>query len=1049
MINFIRNLLLYLLIIFSNITIAQNYIHKKYSVGNGLLHSKVTSVLQDDKGYVWFGTEGGLSRFDGIDFLHFYSSDGLAETSITAMMKAKDGTLWMGHDGGEISVLFPDLSIETIIFPDVDKKVHSIFQDSKGAIWIGTEGSGVVYIENPTETLDDKEKYNVFKADNGLSLFIIDITENIKGDIIFVTADIGTKIYNRAKKSFDFFKVPGVVHPITTVKQDKEGIYWIGTFNGGLVKYDKSKNESKYVVDGLHNKWITTIFEDSKHVIWVGTWGGGFARLEGDKFVTFDTQNGLSDNKVWAIYEDREHNLWIATNEGGVDYFTGEMFATYTDEEGILDDQVTAVCKDKLGQIWIGTNKGLSILNIKTNTIKAFSKNSIFQGKRIDAITLDKVGNLLIGSFGGGLFSYNPSNGAIKAFSNRNGLVNNLNLVRCLETDLAGNIWVGTASGISKLTNNITLIENYVKLNGLSGEDIGAILADKKGNVWIAPEGGEGLTKYTGDKFIVYGEEEGFPANRLSALAEDKEGNIWIGTKGQGIYKFDGKVFTNYRKKDGLLADFINSLIVDDENNLWIGTNYGLSQFLPNEDRFYTYGQAEGFIGIEAKHNAVFKEKNGNIWFGSANGLTRYNPSFRKDFSTAPLILINSLKVEYKIKKMLANFELPSSKNHLIFDYTGLYYSNPEGLKYSYILDGLKNATWSPYSDKRTETFPALPFGEYEFKVKAINNNGVESEAVAGFTFKINPPFYLTWWFITICLVSIISAIYFYTTWRTKKLKIDKKILEDKVVERTHELQEKNVIIEEKNKDITDSIKYAEKIQKSILPLNKEMSKSFSDYFILFKPRDIVSGDFYWFTKKKDEALIAAVDCTGHGVPGAFMSMIGFSQLNQIVNEREITDTDEILNQLSDGVDKALKQSDQEDTAKDGMDIALVNVNNKKMELSYSGAYRPLFMVRDGELEEIKADKFPIGGSVEGMKFTKQNIKMKKGDTFYLFSDGFPDQFGGEKGKKFMTKRFKELLLENIHLNMDKQKQILDKSLESWRGRLEQVDDILVIGIRV
>jgi len=257
--------------------------------------------------------------------------------------------------------------------------------------------------------------------------------------------------------------------------------------------------------------------------------------------------------------------------------------------------------------------------------------------------------------------------------------------------------------------------------------------------------------------------------------------------------------------------------------------------------------------------------------------------------------------------------------------------------------------------------------------------------------------------------------------------------------------------IELKNKDITDSINYSKRIQDASLSPKELKYKLFPDAFVLFKPKDIVCGDFYWYAEKNGKKLIAACDCTGHGVPGALMSMLGNNILNQLVNEKGITFPEEILNQLHHEVHKALKQEELH-LNQDGMDIALLTFNSET-EIEYSGAQRPLWIIKneDSTLLEIKADKFSIGGNQSGIekKFVKHTISLSKGDCIYIFSDGFADQFGGSEGKRFMSKRFKDLLLANYTRPMPEQENELFKTLKNWKGNQEQVDDILVIGIRV
>ena len=299
------------------------------------------------------------------------------------------------------------------------------------------------------------------------------------------------------------------------------------------------------------------------------------------------------------------------------------------------------------------------------------------------------------------------------------------------------------------------------------------------------------------------------------------------------------------------------------------------------------------------------------------------------------------------------------------------------------------------------------------------------------------------------------------------KLETEKKKVEEKVKklwnqsmaihkekERINELK---VEIEKKHTEIVDSVNYAKRIQEAILPDRKEIYKYLTNSFILFKPRDIVSGDFYWFSYKDGKGIIAAIDCTGHGVPGAFMSMIGNTLLNQIVNERGITDPAEILNNLNAEVNRSLKQNQQDSESRDGMDGAICcfeiseSAGEKTLlQVDYAGANRPLYLIRENTLEETKANKFPVGGLDFDMpkKYTTHTILLEKNDTIYIFTDGYADQFG-TTGKKLMTKKFKEILLSIQDKPLEAQRSHLENHVKNWMGTEEQTDDILIIGIKV
>ncbi|MGC9341831.1 MAG: tetratricopeptide repeat protein [Bacteroidales bacterium] len=264
------------------------------------------------------------------------------------------------------------------------------------------------------------------------------------------------------------------------------------------------------------------------------------------------------------------------------------------------------------------------------------------------------------------------------------------------------------------------------------------------------------------------------------------------------------------------------------------------------------------------------------------------------------------------------------------------------------------------------------------------------------------------------------------------------------------ELERKNALITEQTKEITDSIQYASRIQNAVLSPEEYLKKLLPQQFLIYRPRDIVSGDFYWITEKNNKILTIVADCTGHGVPGAFMSMLGIAFLNEIVSKHDHLTTDFILNELRKQVIDSLHQTGKEGESQDGMDISIYMIDKSTQELEYSGANNPLIIIRNGEMTELKADKMPIGIHTRVDKpFSKKTFQLRKGDMLYAFSDGYADQFGGPQGKKFMIKNFKKLLLKIHDLSLNEQKQILEKTLNDWMQDLNQIDDILVMGVRV
>lgn len=298
---------------------------------------------------------------------------------------------------------------------------------------------------------------------------------------------------------------------------------------------------------------------------------------------------------------------------------------------------------------------------------------------------------------------------------------------------------------------------------------------------------------------------------------------------------------------------------------------------------------------------------------------------------------------------------------------------------------------------------------------------------------------------IAVAVLALLMLALIYARYRTKKK------ANEELDRKNKEIEEQKKTVEEKNSEITSSIEYAKRIQDAVMPSMQEIRTAIPNCFVFYRPKEIVSGDFYWYAKNGDEAFIAAVDCTGHGVPGAFMSMIGNDHLNQIVNVEKRTEPDEILNRLHHEIQVTLKQKHGVTENHDGMDVALCAINQKKNRLLFASANRYLYQIRGGELMETKGDHFNIGGIMheDVRQYNLHNIELEKGDVYYIFSDGVSDQFGGEKSKKFGYKRLKNLLLELHTKPMDEQKVLFEKQLMDWMGENDQIDDFLLIGIRI
>jgi serine phosphatase RsbU (regulator of sigma subunit)/streptogramin lyase len=809
--------------------------------------------------------------------------------------------------------------------------------------------------------------------------------------------------------------------------------------------------------------------EDNSGNIWIGSWGGGVSIYNGGSFAHFTEIEDLSSQSVHSILEDSRGNLWIGTYLRGVSMYNGKSFANFPEIEGLRPDHVSSILEDTDGNLWFGTDSD-GVIRYNGETFTHFTEKEGLSNNAVSSILEDRHGNLWFGNWGKGVSMYNGE--TFTYFTDKEGISNN-------------NVW--------------------------------SMLEDSNGNLWFGTWGG-GVSKYNGETFTHFTEKEGLSNNNVRVSFEDSHGNLWFGTAG-GASMFNGDTFTHFTQNEGLNDNSIFSILEDSTGNIWLSTLKGLNQleFNPesvsiNEDNLsdsgvkndsvnvvfhkpviHSYGLKEGLKGADFTRTSVILDSRNRILWGTLSGLTMLEMNNFKIPEVPPASMqlnwidINGQFIDYrqmnekpdmKIKfasvarfnNYPLNLELPYFKNHLTFHFSAIDWYAPHKIMYSYKMEDL-NDHWSNPTAEAKADFRNLPYGTFTFKVRAIGEAQKWSEPFE-YTFTIQPPWWHSWWARTGYGIMAFLLIIVFIRWRTARLKQRQKELEAEVRYATKEIREQKEEVEsqrdeiEAQKDeiqqqkeaITDSIEYAKRIQTATLPPDEELRYHFPKHFILYKPLDIVSGDFYWLTQKKEKIIIAVADCTGHGVPGAFMSMLGSAFLNEIVNNIKNTlQANLILNELREKVIFSLRQTGAVDEARDGMDISLVILDRDNMALQYAGAHNPLYHLRNGKLTEIKADMMPIGISSEAAKsFSNHEIGLRKDDLLYLFSDGYTDQLGGERRKRFTTSRFKQKLLEIQDRIMFDQRAILEQTLDEWMGlngayenKYEQIDDILVMGIRI
>jgi len=1055
-----------------------------YGVEQGLSQSQVQSLAQDDDGNLWIATLSGLTKYNGKEFITYSRKDSLAEDWVTAICKDNKGNIWFGHWAGGVSMYnFKTKKIENLNLEEYTrfKKVTSIIQDNAQRFWISTEGAGIFVYDPLNKKMISITKKNGLSSNNVYDL-CVDPKENV-----WIATDIGITIYDpktsiESPSSFHFLNLGNglLSNRITALSRVNNNEIWVGTADAGVmvlqVKDDFIVKAPTRAIEwageiistksGLGADFVNCIYEDKTHNIWIATTGGATKctpypskdRAEAISkaiIYNYNTKQGLNYLNANTIFQDREGTIWIGTDLG-LNQYRGERFQIYDEADNIVNNLVWTTLCDRDGNIWLGTNGGISkitfnysTLNRKENhTIKNYTTANGLSCNVVLSSFEDKNGDLWFGTDFGGVCKFNKATNRFETYSKKQGLASDA--IFSISDDASGNLWFGTKEGASKFDPVTKKFRNYTTADGLGGNSVYRIFKDSKGRLWFGALGGT-LSMFNGSSFSTYDESDGISNHFILCINEDKQHNIWFGAYGGGLYKYDGKVFTSLNINEGVTSNSPYSIIADHENHIWIGSSKGINRVDEKNSQFVHYGKAEGFLGLETNPNAVCVDKEGNIWYGTIMGVVKYNPKEDKINTAEPHTFITGLKLFMKDYPFPDDARFKYNENHLTFNFVGVSLTNPEKVKYKYKLDGF-DKDWLPgFTSANEVVYSNLPPGTYTFMVRAFNNDGTGNILATEYKFYIDPPFWQTAIFYAFIFCFAIFGLYVFDKMRLQKIKVSKKLLEDKIEERTEELVIKNLELTEKNKGITDSIQYAKRIQEAVFPSEKAIKKYLPDAFVFYKPKDIVSGDFYWMDKKGDDILFAAADCTGYGVPGAFMSIVGQNILHQAVNENKALEPALLLDKLNKGLSEKLNQTSIDTKLRDGIDIALCSINFKNMELQFAGAHNPLLLIRDNEVLEMKADKIAIGSYTETQqsKYTNHQIKLQKGDIIYIFSDGYTDQLGGPDGKKFNMKQFKTMLLSLTGVPMKEHQLRLEQAINEWKGLLQQGDDMLVIGVRV
>jgi ligand-binding sensor domain-containing protein/signal transduction histidine kinase len=865
---------------------------------DGLSLNAVTKIVQDDKGFLWFGTYNGLNRYDGYNF----------------------------------KIFLPELSNPKSIS---NHSIWALLKDSKGYIWVGTL-DGLNRYDWRTEQFY-KYKHNPNNPNSISNNNITSIFEDKSGNIWVGTID-GVNRYNLDKDNFTVIKKVSdrlnvnSLNTVTCIDEDFKGNIWLGTWNGLTCMQKDGKVIKQLFAEGndakiFNYREISALFSENENNLWIGTDGNGLKKYnpKTGSFINYFSlpgkSNTISNSHITAIYKDKKGSLWIGTKDGLNKYNYGENDFTRIlhDPErplSISNNEILSIDEDNTGLVWVGSAGGLSRFYQPINKFSYYqqgSKNSDINlsSNRIHSAFIDKKGNIWVATFEGldeimsakhkvvhyrhgpgslkgptenfimsalvdqegylwagtnitGLNRLNLKTGEIKVFKYSNTNIHSIsnNGIVSMCEDHNGTLWAGTWWGLNRFDKKTGTFDRYfhnpANTNSICHDLIWTVFEDSKGILWLGTDGGGASEfNYKTNKFITFSKDSTsihhISENRVFTIFESGDGIIWLGTS-DGLNAYDRKTgkITIYNKSNGLAGNSICSILEDNKGYLWISTDKGLSKFDRKAGLFTNYTKRNGLKELEFVQNVSAKSKDGTLYFGCKSGMVYFNPdSIKDEFLEAPVVLTDlkffnqSVPItKYGILKESINgiksISIPSGNEVITIEFALLDYFDVKKNTFRYKLEGF-DIDWNRVGSRNNATYTNLPPGEYTFIVKASNSNGVKNEKEASLKIIIIPKFFQTWWFNFVIVLGLLFIIFIVFRIRTRSIQKRNKILEHRVIERTKDLDE------------------------TILELNSEIA-----------------------SKDKFFSIIA------HDLRSPFMALLGFS--NHMVEEINFLSKDDIKN---------------------------------------------------------------------------------------------------------------------------------------------------------
>jgi len=927
------------------------YDGQTFTALNGLANNWVRSIFQDREGYLWFGTQGGVSRYDGQTFTTFTAKNGLVNNEVWSIFQDQEDNLWFGTNGG-VTRYAPLTSsgsagktFTTLTTKDglADNSVWSIIQDREGHLWFGT-GRGV--------SRYDGQKFITFTSKDGLANDnVTSIIQDQEGNLWFGT-NSGVSRYD-GQKITTFTTKELAQHPVISIFQDREKNIWFCTFRFGVVRYDGQTFTTFTTKDGLAHNWMRSIFQDREGNLWFGTQVGEVSRYDGQTFTTFALEDSIASNNVSSMFQDREGNLWFGTLMGGVNRYNGKTFTTFTTEDG--PDWVRSIVQDLEGNLWFGTQMG-GVSRYDGKTFTTFTTQDGLGSNEVWSIFHDRKGHLWFGTRGGGVSRYDG-----KTFT------------------------------------------TFTTQDGLASNRVQSILQDREGYFWFGTWGG--VSRYDEQKFITFTVKEGLASNGVEAILQDRNGNLWFGTWG-GVSRYDGKTFTDFTTRDGLANNNVSSIFQDKKGHLWFGTyRGGLSRY--DGQVFQVLTRQDGLASNQVL--SIIQDREEYLWFGTLNGVTRY----RSPAPSPPPVFIDAVIADRRYEKP-SNLAISATVKLAAFEFRAISFkTRPEAMVYRYRLKGY-DKDWQNTHARRVE-YQDLPIGTYTFEVVAVDRDLVYSEKPATVRLTVHPPYgTLALAGGLILALGVAGVASGYAIKRRREL----------FAEMQKELQT------------------AHDMQMGLMPRESPRIEGL-DLAGRCLPANHVGGDYYQYFSQDGKLTLVLADVTGHAMEAA-IPVVMFSGI--LKSHIELGGTlQERFGRLNRSLHGTLTGRTLVCLAMGEFDLV-----TRTLSLSDSGCPYPYhYRASTGDVVELQVDAYPLGVRPD-TDYPVIETHLQIGDRVVFCSDGIMEAVNAA-GEQFGYERTTEVIRRACQEGLSAEATIdrILREVNAFRGNTPQADDMTCVVVRV